>query len=185
MPEQGCRQRGKVRAQQTQRHTEPPPSVDTRSGHVAVSPAAWLVVDVLAYRRSWSCAAPVSVLHSKHHETDRPIRQYLLYSDVFSGDFAAIGDCPLWACPIRTSGDGEGGSECTPAPCGDCPRCLSQGSLTHVVPQVTTEEARAAEHSVHWLRPPNGIDREASAMMMDLADHITATMPISEALREG
>ena len=46
-------------------------------------------------------------------------------------------------------------------------------------------EARAAEHSVHWLRPPNGIDHEAIAMMMDLADRITATMPISEALREG
>ena len=62
---------------------------------------------------------------------------------------------------------GTGGSESTPALCGDSPRRLSQGSLTHVVPQVTTEEARAAEHSVHWLRPPNGIDREAIAMMME------------------
>ena len=44
----GASRWGKVRAQQTQRPTVPPPPVDTRRGHVALSPAAWSV-DVLAY----------------------------------------------------------------------------------------------------------------------------------------
>jgi hypothetical protein len=54
---------------------------------------------------------------------------------------------------------------------------------TQLVPQIAPVEAQSAEHSVHWLRPPDGVDDKVVAMGMEFVERITPTMQVSHALR--
>jgi hypothetical protein len=59
--------------------------------------------------------------------------------------------------------------------------------ITWPFPDLATAPAQAVEHehSVHWLKPPSeGGDHEAIAMVMDVVRRITATLTISEGLRQ-